>query len=160
MSFSPASLPSGPEMTLSKRRPKYSFAWASQIWAQATQSHGGYLEKLVGLLGLSSRQVIYLIACNDETWPIIRDMGHRWGDWERQQERLHLPSVAETTTPTYLLSDLHRIYRKRCTESFDRYLTARFSQLMMEEQVKSRGWEGDSPDQPSLFSSEELEECS
>ena len=159
MSFSPASLPPGPETTLSKREPKYSFAWASQIWAAASQSHGGYLEKLIGLIGLSSRQVIFLIACNDETWPIIREMGHLWGTWEAQQRRLGLPSVEEVQTPTYLLSDLHRIFRKRCSERFDRYLTARFSQLILNEQVKSGGWEGDSPDQPFLFDPEELKAC-
>lgn len=71
----------------SHRTPKYSFAWAATIVRQARQSHARGWDILDRFIGLSDRQLAYLIACNAPEWPFIRRLVHVIDNWDHRQAR-------------------------------------------------------------------------
>jgi len=104
------------------RRPIYSFAWAAGIVQRARASHVRGWEILDPLLGLSERQLAYLIACNDPVWPQIRGLARKAELWDFKQ-RKHGPNPLRWSRRDYEF-----LIRRDCkgfVKSFSEYLTSR-----------------------------------
>jgi len=110
------------------RTPKYSFTWAAHIIDKAWESHPRGWEILSPVLGLSRRQLAYLIACNDPTWPQIRTLVHRIERWEARQQLCRGEGLP------WSRGDWESLFRLECksfVKSLQEYLTGRISKLTL-----------------------------
>lgn len=115
------------------RVPIYSFSWSASVVERARKSYARAWQILDGILGLSERQLAFLIACNAPEWAQIRTLTHTIDRWLRQQERCN-PGVTMSTIQ--LLSNLLRIHKNSLGVSLYQYLTDKLAALILEEQVK------------------------
>lgn len=150
LNLSPDTATSAP----SKRSPKYSFNWAWEIVGRAAQSHARVWKIFLLLIGLTERQLAFLICCDAPEWPQLRSMLQQLEKWQEKQHRLANGREFSEETPSQMLSSLLHIKGASLLESLRRYLTDRKNQLRMKEQVKKG--EG-APLAPSnLFPPEEI----
>lgn len=96
--------------------------------------------------GLSERQVVFLLACNDPNYAVMRSMAHQVEKWQDRGARLSL----DMGTTQQMCSSLLHLYRKSIELSVHEYLTRRISDMIMEEQVKKGAGGGDSRSRPSF----------
>jgi len=139
MPFSPATLASTGETSNSQRKtrdPIYSFNWAATIVSKQRGSHVRAWELFDGILGLSERQLAFLVACNDPAWPEIREISHRISKWAERCATLAAEGPGNYLTAAALLVALPEILKKSPKSPFLDYLTARIRRLMLMEQVK------------------------
>jgi len=117
-----------PCSTANTRIPKYSFTWALHIVEKARESHPRGWKILDPVLGLSNRQLAYLIACNDPTWPQIRTLVHRIERWESRQ------ALCRGKSLNWGRGDWESLFRLECkifVKSFQEYLTARITKVTL-----------------------------
>jgi len=113
------------------RIPRYSFHWADTIVEKAQRSHSRGWNILVPILRLDRRQLAFLIACNDPDWPQIRWAARFLDRWNPDL----VDGVPKPGTTKQMLSAAAPQIIKRVSERLGTYLTSRFSDPMLEEQV-------------------------
>lgn len=117
-----------PVSPASSRQPIYSYRWAASVIKRARESHVRGWEILDPLLGLSERQLAFLIACNDPTWPQIRDIVHKAERWDARQRSVG-PSPLKWTREDYRMLIVREC--KSIVKSLGDYLTGRLENLML-----------------------------
>lgn len=156
MPFSPASSSSLSNSGSAERTPLYSFNWAYEKVDTALRSHARAWEIFLPILGLSHRQLAFLLACNAPEWAVIRSIVHQIDRWVQKQARVGPGTPESQITTTLLLRCSGRILSMVSIPSLKDYLTARIQKFILQEQVKK----GLSPTgESSLFSREELDAC-
>lgn len=140
----------GPAPGRTKRTPVYSLSWALTIVKRALESRPRGWEIIKAVTELSDPQLAYLIACSDPSWPVLRSMAQVADNWALQQVRFGPDGTFKHLTTTLMLSTLIKFGGKNAPESLKAYLTARISQLTIEEQVKRA--EGEASADPDILS--------
>lgn len=104
-----------------ERKPIYSFHWASEVVSKALASHARAWEIVRPWIGLSERQLAFLLACNDPAWPGIRRIMQIAEAWETKQAKVGpIPMIWNSYSYKMLLrtSDIS-------DEKLKNYLTSR-----------------------------------
>jgi len=153
MPLQPASSQKDPVTATKKREAIYSFDWAVEKVRSARQCHPRAWEMIMRWSALTERQLAYLLACNDPSWPALRELTHQWDKWEAQQAKVN-PKALLDTTQTY--SSLLRLHKNSLPDDLRRHLTARLKQIKLSEQVEEVGV---GTDTPLLFTEAELDNC-
>ena len=126
-----------PSSTPSKDRvPIYSFEWASSKIDLAFKSHPRAWQIFSPILGLSRRQLAYLLACNAPEWPVIRSIVHQISKWLAQQEKIAGRDAMEGFSTENLLSSIKILVCKIDHSDLRIYLTGRISSLILKKQSK------------------------
>lgn len=125
MPFSPALSPNSTISDTAKRSAKYSFDWSLMIIQKAQRSHPRAWEILGPILGLSTRQLSFLLACDAPEWPYIRSLAQLLDKWIIRQENLRPGSSSTIEAREGLLSGLANQVKKCPFPPLRTYLTAR-----------------------------------
>lgn len=118
---------------LEQRVAVYSFRWAEGILKLAKQAHPRAWEIWGPFLGLSDRQLTFLLASKAPEWPVLRSMAQTLDKWLVKQGTC---GQVSGKTIAILLSTLVKSHCKIEQKALKAYLTARLSQTSIEEQVK------------------------
>lgn len=140
----------GTHQAAKSRTAIYSLDWALTIVRKALESYPREWEILMDVLQVTERQLAYLIACNDPSWPSLRSLTHLLRRWRDRQARVGPSGLKELPITPQMLSTLLEVGGKNAPESLKAYLTARILSLTIQEQVK-RG-EGAGSDAPDILS--------
>lgn len=119
--------------TIEKREAVYSFHWAESILKLAKQAHLRAWEIWGPFLGLSDRQLVFLLASKAPEWPVLRSMAQTLDRWLVKQGSC---GQVSGKTVAILLSTLVKSHCKIEQKPLKAYLTARLAQTSIEEQVK------------------------
>ena len=125
MPFSPALSSNSTISEASRRSAKYSFDWALMIIEKALRSHPRAWEFLGPILGLSTRQLSFLLACDAPEWPYIRSLAQLLDKWIIRQENLRPGTSSTIEAREGFLSGLANQVKKCPFPPLKSYLTAR-----------------------------------
>lgn len=131
MPFSPAISSNSTICERSHREAKYSFDWALTIIQRAQRSHARAWEFLGPILGLSTRQLSFLLACDAPEWPYIRSLAQLLDKWITRQENLRPGSSSTIEIRAGFLSGLANQVKKCPFPPLKSYLTARINDFTL-----------------------------
>jgi len=127
MPFSPAISSNSTISEAVHRTAKYSFDWSLAIVQKAQRSHPRAWEIFGPILGLSTRQLSFLLACDAPEWPWIRSIAKQMDIWLTRQEALRPGSSSTNEVKAAFLSGLTCRCLKCPFPPLKAYLTARIS---------------------------------
>jgi len=122
-----------PACSTEKRQAKYSYRWAASILNLARRAHPRAWEIFGPFLGLSDRQLSFLIAANAPEWPVLRSLAQTLDRWLIKQSTV---GDVNGKTIIILLSTLVKSHCKIEQKALQGYLTTRLNRTTLEEQVK------------------------
>jgi hypothetical protein len=131
MPFSPALSLNSTIQERAHREAKYSFDWALSIIIRAQQSHPRAWEIFGPILGLSTRQLSFLLACDAPEWPYIRSLAQQLDKWIIQAEKVRPGSSSTIEGRAGIIRGLAYKCQKCPFPPLKAYLTAKFSGFTM-----------------------------
>ena len=138
---SPQTLPEHQEI-------KYSYAWASDVWARMRECYGRACNIFCVGFSITDRNMCRLIASGSSWWPQMRTLIHQIDRWNRQQLRVGTFLEYNTTWALSICESVLRIRGKMLQVNLYTLLTGR----ILDKTMKEQGFKG--PPLPELHQGE------